>query len=57
MPVSVLTQRTAAEVSQRVSVNGKAVMKPERVEDYLNHIAEAIERKTHYLQPVTWPPL
>lgn len=27
-------------------------MKPERVEDYLQHIAEAIERATHYLQPV-----
>jgi uncharacterized protein with HEPN domain len=27
-------------------------MKPERVEDYLKHIAEAIERATRYLQPV-----
>lgn len=26
---------------------------PERVEDYLEHIAEAIERATGYLQPVT----
>jgi uncharacterized protein with HEPN domain len=26
---------------------------PERVEDYLEHIAEAIERATDYLQPVT----
>lgn len=25
---------------------------PERVEDYLEHIAEAIERATAYLQPV-----
>ena len=25
---------------------------PERVEDYLEHIAEAIERATDYLQPV-----
>jgi uncharacterized protein with HEPN domain len=25
---------------------------PERVEDYLEHIAEAIERATGYLQPV-----
>ena len=28
-------------------------MKPERVEDYLKHIAEAIERATRYLQPVS----
>jgi uncharacterized protein with HEPN domain len=27
-------------------------MKPERVEDYLKHIVEAIERATHYLQRV-----
>jgi uncharacterized protein with HEPN domain len=25
---------------------------PERVEDYLEHIAEAIERATNYLQPL-----
>jgi uncharacterized protein with HEPN domain len=25
---------------------------PERVEDYLRHIAEAIERATSYLQPL-----
>jgi hypothetical protein len=25
---------------------------PERVKDYLEHIAEAIERATSYLQPV-----
>jgi uncharacterized protein with HEPN domain len=28
------------------------VKHPERVEDYLEHIAEAIERATGYLQPV-----
>jgi uncharacterized protein with HEPN domain len=28
-------------------------MKPERVEDYLKHIAEAIERATRYLQSVS----
>jgi len=26
---------------------------PERVEDYLEHIAEAIDRATGYLQPAT----
>jgi hypothetical protein len=29
---------------------------PERVEDYLEHIAEAIGRATGYLQPVPAPP-
>jgi len=28
------------------------VKHPERVEDYLEHIAEAIDRATSYLQPV-----
>ena len=45
--------RITAKVPQRGAATGAAPMKhPERVEDYLEHIAEAIERVTGYLQPV-----
>ncbi len=46
-------KRIAAEVPQRRCCNRRGHYEdPERVEDYLEHIAEAIERVTDYLQPI-----